>query len=222
MDIFSICDEVLLYRERVVILSTLQKPILKDFHAGHPESTRMKSLMRSYVHWPNMNKDIENTGKSCKGCTLAAKAPPIKFNPWPKTDLPWFRIHTEFTGPLEGYYYLIVVDSFLKWPEVHRCKNPTIEIMIKFLHELFAKAVETLDNRSQFMSGEFSDFCETYQIEHIMISPYHPRSNGQAQRFVDTLKKARATQAEKPSNDFFKYTGLHLITKHQPHNLQLN
>ena len=40
---------VLLYRERVVIPSTFQKFILKDFHAGHPGSNRMKSL-RSFVY----------------------------------------------------------------------------------------------------------------------------------------------------------------------------
>ncbi len=63
-DIFSLFDEVLLYSERVVILTTLQKRFLKNFHAGHPGVIRMKSLMRSYVHWPNMNKDIENIAKS--------------------------------------------------------------------------------------------------------------------------------------------------------------
>ena len=40
--------------------------------------------MRSYVYWPNMDKDIENVIKSCKGCALAAKAPPIKYSPLPK------------------------------------------------------------------------------------------------------------------------------------------
>ena len=49
-DIFSICNKVLLYREDVVIPSTLQKHILKDFHTCHPGSTRMKSLMHCYVH----------------------------------------------------------------------------------------------------------------------------------------------------------------------------
>ena len=182
MDVFFICDEMLLYREPVVIPSTIQKRILKDFHADHPESNRTKSLMCSYVYSPNMDKDIENAVKSCKGCTLAAKAS-IKFNPWPKMDLPWSRIHIDFAGPLEEYYNLILVNSFLKWPEVHRSKDPTTEITIKFLHELFATfgVVDTLvfDNRSQFTSGEFRDFCETYQIEHITILPYHPISNGQ-------------------------------------------
>ena len=51
-DIFSLCDKVLLYSERVVIPTTLQRRIQKDFHVGHPGITKMKSLMRSYVYWP--------------------------------------------------------------------------------------------------------------------------------------------------------------------------
>ena len=160
-----------------------------------------------------MDKDIENAVKSCKGCALAAKAPPIKFNSWPKTNLPWSRIHTDFAGPLEGYYYLIVLDSFSKCHKVYRCKNPTTEITIKFLYELFTRfgVVDTLvsDNGSQFTSGEFRDSCETYKIEHITIPPYHPRSNGQAERFVNTLKralkkKARATPTERALQQFLQ------------------
>ena len=74
--------------------------------------TRIQSLMRSFVYWPNMDKDIENTVKLCKGCALAAKAPPVKFNHWLETDLPWSRIYLELAGPLEGYYYLIVRQFF--------------------------------------------------------------------------------------------------------------
>ena len=70
-----------------------------------------------------MDKDIENMDKLCKGCALAAKVPPVKFNPWSETDLPWSRINLDFAGPLEGYYYLIVVESLSRWPEVQRCKK---------------------------------------------------------------------------------------------------
>ncbi|GAB1607299.1 hypothetical protein Ahia01_001013300, partial [Argonauta hians] len=193
-DVLSVCDEVLLYSERVVIPSTLQRRILRDFHVGHPGITRMKSLMRGYVYWQNMDKDIENIVKSCRGCALSAKAPPTTFSPWPKTDRPWSRIHVDFAGPLEGYYYLIVVDSFSKWPEVFRCKNPTTETTINALHELFSRfgVVDCLvsDNGTQFTSSDFKEFCDIFQINHITTPPYHPRSNGLAERFVHTLKKA--------------------------------
>ena len=133
------CDNVLLYGERVVIPKTLQKRILKDFHAGHPGNNRMKSLMGNYVYWPKMDLDISNMVDACKGCDLAAKVLPITNKPWPKTDQPWSRIRVDFAGPIEDIYYLIVVDSYTKWPEVLRCKRPKTGVAITFLYELFAR-----------------------------------------------------------------------------------
>ena len=85
-DIYSVCDDVLLYSERVTIPKTLQKRILKDFHMGHPGTNRMKSLMRSFVNGSSMDQDITNMVKTCKGCALAAKAQPITHKPWPKSE----------------------------------------------------------------------------------------------------------------------------------------
>ena len=114
--------------------SGVTKTILKEFHQEHPGIGRMKALMRSYTYWPNMDKDI----KTCKGCQLAAKAPPVKFTPWPKTDVPWTRLHVDYAGPMNGNYYLIVVDSYSQWPEIFKCKRPTATVTKYFLTELFA------------------------------------------------------------------------------------
>ena len=75
--VFSLCDNVLLYSERVVISKKLQKRILRDFHTGRPGKNSMKSHMRSYVYWPKMDNDITDMIEKCKGCALAAKAPPV-------------------------------------------------------------------------------------------------------------------------------------------------
>ena len=75
-EVFSLCDNVLLYSERVIISKKLQNRILRDFHTGHPGINRMKSLMRIYVYWPKMDNDIRDMIKKCKGCALAAKSPP--------------------------------------------------------------------------------------------------------------------------------------------------
>ena len=150
--------------------------------------------MRSYVYWPKMDNNIRDMIEKCKGCAFAAKATPTTFKPWPKTEQPWSRIPVDFAGALEDFYYLIVVDSYSKWPEVLRCGRPTMGTTIGFLQELFARfgVVDCVvsDNGSQFTSVEFKEFCEIFQIKHITTPQCHPRSNGQAERFVDTLKRA--------------------------------
>ena len=101
------------------------------------------------------------------------------------------------------------------------CKNPTTEITIKFLHELFARfgVVDTIvfDNESQFISREFKDFCESYQIDHITTALFHLRSNGQAKQFLDTLKRAlkkvRATPTEKGLQQFLQVYRITLNNK---------
>ena len=103
---------------------------------GHPGTNRMKSLKRTFVYWSSMDQDITNMVKTCKSCALAAKALPITHKPWPKSEQPWSRIHIDYAGPLEDFYYLIVVDSYSNWSKVLPQRNPTT---INFLHELFAR-----------------------------------------------------------------------------------
>ena len=70
-----------------------------------------------------MDQDIQDLVKSCRGCALAAKSLPIKFQPWPKIDVPQSRIHTDFTGPLNEVHSLVVVDSYTKLPEILKCRR---------------------------------------------------------------------------------------------------
>ena len=99
------------------------------------------SAIPEYRGWKPHEKlcllDIKNT--ACKSRALAAKAPPIKLRLGPKTDRLWSRIHIDFAGPLDGFYYLITVDSFSKWPEIFRYKKATTEVINSFLHELFVR-----------------------------------------------------------------------------------
>ena len=46
------------------------------------------------------------------------------------------------------------------------------------------------DNAPQFTSEEFSLFMRNNGIRPIRISPYHPSSNGMAERFVQTFKQS--------------------------------
>ncbi|CAH8671840.1 unnamed protein product [Schistosoma bovis] len=190
-----IVNDCLMFGDRVVIPTTLRSKVLRQFHSGHPGINRMKSIARSYAYWPNMDKQIVDFVKRCSHCQKAAKNPPkLPPVPWPKSEKPWSRVHIDFTGPLDGTTYLILVDSYSKWPEILPIAPPSITRTIKLLNRIFAQhglpeAIVT-DNGSQFTSSQFRDFRLQNSINHVRSPPYHPQSNGQAERFVDTFKRA--------------------------------
>ena len=46
------------------------------------------------------------------------------------------------------------------------------------------------DNGTQFTSEAFEIFVKRNSIKHIKSAPYHPASNGLAERFIQSLKKS--------------------------------
>ncbi|XP_035916389.1 uncharacterized protein K02A2.6-like [Anopheles stephensi] len=91
-------------------------------------------------------------------------------------------------------YYLLVIDTFTKWPEIVATTTMTAKTTIRILREIFSRFgmpnVLVSDNGTQFTSTEFELFCTINGIEHLRTAPFHPQSNGQAERFVDTFKRA--------------------------------
>ncbi len=61
---------------RVVIPLPEHKQVVEEIHETHPGVSRMKNLARSYVWWPNMDKDLENKAKSCTQCQINQNMPP--------------------------------------------------------------------------------------------------------------------------------------------------
>nr|XP_054931819.1 uncharacterized protein K02A2.6-like [Dermacentor andersoni] len=73
-------------------------------------------------------------------------------------------------------------------------RTTTTEATISCLHELFCgfEFPETIvsDNGTQFASADFQEYLQRVGTRHVRTAPYHPRSNGLAERFVQTLKGA--------------------------------
>ena len=115
---------------------------------------------------------------------------PLQSWVWPAQ--PWKRVHIDFAGPYQGSMFLVAVDAHSKWPEVHIMKETTTAKTIEILRKMFAAfgLPEQLvtDNGPQFVSEDFAAFTESNGIRHIRCAPYHPASNGLAERFVQSLK----------------------------------
>lgn len=191
----SVEYDCILWGYRVVIPSKLRTTILQQLHESHLGIVKTKSLARSYVWWPGLDKDIENMVKSCQSCQQLlcspAKSPLI---PWAPEDGVWSRIHVDFAGPINNFYFLIVIDSFSKFVEVFKTKEITTAFTISKIRELFSRygLVDILvsDNGRQFTSDDFRKFLKMNNVQHVLTAPGHPATNGQAENIVKTLKKS--------------------------------
>ncbi|KAJ8357039.1 hypothetical protein SKAU_G00198330 [Synaphobranchus kaupii] len=101
---------------------------------------------------------------------------------------------TDFAGPFEGHMFLVVVDAHSKWPEVKLMGSTTTSKTIQALRGLFSRhglpEVLVSDNGPQFISSEFATFLQESGVKHLRSAPFHPATNGQAERFVQTLKRS--------------------------------
>ena len=88
--------------------------------------------------------------------------------------------------------FLILVDAHSKWIDVHPVKNANSTTTIQKLRSIFAThglpEMIVSDNGSVFTSSEFKEFTSRNAIRHVTTAPYHPSSNGLAERAVQTFK----------------------------------
>eukprot|EP00731_Ephydatia_muelleri_P018998 Em0011g1038a len=103
-----------------------------------------------------------------------------------------------------GKIFLIVVDSYSKWLEVVPVASTSSQQTIKELRHMFAThglpEIVVSDNGTAFSSTEFGHFMKHNGIRHIRCAPYHPSSNGLAERAVQTFKEAmRKTEGQPPA-----------------------
>ena len=187
--------EVLLWGTRVIVPKKLQGRVLQTIHEGHIGIVKMKGLARPYVWWPNLDKDIERTERECDGCQEIVRNPiSAPLHRWEFPSQPWQRLHVDFSGPLQGKMILVCVDAHTKWPEIVVMNDMTAEGAVEALRSIFARMglPEQIvsDNGPQFTAEVFKNFARVNGIRHITGAPYHPATNGLAERLVQSFKHA--------------------------------
>ncbi|XP_055612445.1 uncharacterized protein K02A2.6-like [Uranotaenia lowii] len=191
----SVVAGCVMYGERLTIPTGNQKRVLQQLHKGHPGIERMRSVARQYVYWPSIDEDIAKLVRACHECASVAKTDrKTDLESWSTSEKPWERLHLDYAGPVDGYYYFVLVDSYSKWPEIVHTKEITTTATLRMLRGIFyrfgvPKKVVS-DNGTQFTSYQFERFCDTNAIMHLKTAPFHPQSNGLAERFVHIFKRS--------------------------------
>lgn len=177
---------VLLRKQRIIIPKALQKGILNRLHYAHLGITKTLAKAEESVYWPFMTVDIKNLISNCHTCistTIINRQLPIR--PWQMVAADIFKI--------KGFYCLLIVDMYSKFPELLTLKDLTSETTISVTKSTFSRYgkpnVLYTDNGSQFVNKHFQNFLAEWEVTHKTSSPPYAQSNGFIEGHIQTIKK---------------------------------
>ncbi len=191
-DELSVIKGVIFKSSRVVIPPNLRPTMLDKIHTGHLGEEKCKSRARELLYWPSINKDIENMVQQCYACATyrnKQQAEPMIQRQLPTR--PWQVVATDLFE-FSGKNYILIVDYYSNYPEVIAINSQTSETIIKAMKTTFARHgipdEVVSDNGPCYSSAEFSKFSKDWGFTHNTSSPRYPKSNGLAERTVQTVK----------------------------------
>ena len=80
----------LMWGIRAIVPPDLRPQVLVELRQGHLGVVKIEALVRSYVWWPGIDKEIEETTKTCFGCQLMQAEPSTApVHPWEWPSSPW-------------------------------------------------------------------------------------------------------------------------------------
>lgn len=194
---FSLRNEItedeglLFYNDRVIIPRSLRNELLNKLHESHFGIDKTKARARQVVFWPGITKEIENFILSCSICEkfrsknvreplISHEIPELPFN---KVGIDIF----EFGGDS----YLALVDYLSKWIEMVKLKSKSAPEIVNILQGIFSihgiPEIVVADN-VPFNSYICKKFAEEWNFKFVYSSPMYPKSNGAAERAVQTCK----------------------------------
>ena len=87
-----------------------------------------------------------------------------------------------------------MVDAYSKYTCIHATTSTSSKATTDLLEQDFAHFgyphTIVTDNSTSFLSEEFQTWCRERGIVHLTGAPYHPATNGAAERMVQTFKQA--------------------------------
>ena len=176
----------------VLIPSEACEHILAELHGGHPDGARMKSLACTFIWWPGMDHQIEETVLAQNVNRLNqfhlllhcvhGSGPPSHGHSYTF----WFHWTNEQSK------FFVIVNAHSKQIEVFKMNSATAAATIEVLRTIFALygLPESIvsNNCPQFWSSEFAQFCHTNGICYVRVLPYHPSLNSLAEHAVQMFK----------------------------------
>ena len=168
------------------------------------------SIQNDGFTWPNIRADAQNGVSSCLPCQRYNIGKhgfhPIKNL---KASLPFDHVCIDVKNMVPSNQgnvcYLLVIDVFTRFVFLKALKDQTAISVARALLEIFATVgfprIVGSDNGSEFVNEIMQELCRVSLIDHRLISAYHHRANGIAERAIrstsDTIYKMLEGQMDR-------------------------
>ena len=182
-----------------MIPGSLRDRVVELAHVGHQGIVKTKSLIRSRIWYPGIDKQVEERVKKCRECQ--ANVDSKTFEPLRPSSMPagpWQNVSGDFFGPMrDGNYWFVNYCEYSRWANVDMVKSVSMDQVEPKLEQLFGILGIPLeyktDNGSPFQSGRFAEFSKRLGSKHRKITPYWPRANSGVESFMKKLGKVLKT-----------------------------
>lgn len=176
---------------------------------GHFSVEKTLARIKRDFWFPKMKKFVYKYVKSCIHCAYGKDSNGKKegfLHPIPKPDIPFHTIHIDHLGPFVkssrgNMYLLLIVDGYTKFCIIKPLRNLKTSATVKALDDVFSTfgfPTRLISDRgTTFTSKEFEKFCTDSKIKHILNAVSSPRSNGQVERYNQTVLGSLASYTDK-------------------------
>ena len=170
---------------------------------GHLGEKRLYAALASSYWWYGMTVDISRVLSGCKLCRRVQASgghaqremqtePAGEYGMFHRWGLDYIA---DLPNSAQGNRHaLVMIDYYSKWAEVIPTSDQesatTANVFFFNIIARYGVPAEVITDNGGAFKGAFHELCERFHIHHRYITPDLPRSNGLAERLVQTIKAA--------------------------------
>ena len=193
------------------VKSSLRRRLLGHFGA----EAIVQAIAEEGKQWPNIKADAVEFVRKCIPCQRF-KISRHGFHPVNPihAELPFDHIAIDLAGPfptsaLGNHYLLVLADvctRFVLLRAIPDKRARTVAgVLVQIFHDFGFPRIIQSDNGTEFCNSVVKEVCAAVNIDHRLISPYHPRANGLAERTVQTATGIIKKQLLGAKSEWDKY-----------------
>ena len=171
--------------------------------AGHQDHNRTLSLIKERFWWPGMSQALLKAVVNCGRCIqyeakgqLPPMQPIICTEPMELVHIDYVRMEVTVATDKKPIVrnVLVVIDHFTRYVQAFVTKNHTARTTARVLYNNYFSVFGfpqrlMSDQGTEFCGKVIAAMCSLLGVEKIRTTPYHPQTNGSAERVHQTLQR---------------------------------